>query len=64
MYQAAIAESMGCRGIRVTDPSKLGAALEDGASDPRPTVIDVITSTELSFLDFQLNVGAAAMYQQ
>lgn len=61
---AAMAEAMGCRGIRVTDPDDLGAAIRDGVSDPRPTVIDVITSNELSYLDFQAEAGASSQYRR
>jgi acetolactate synthase-1/2/3 large subunit len=61
---AAMAEAMGCRGIRVTDPSDLAEAIRDGVSDPRPTVIDVITSNDLSYLDFQAEAGASSQYRR
>jgi acetolactate synthase-1/2/3 large subunit len=59
---AQMAESMGCRGIRVTDPNQLAAAIREGVNDPRPVVIDVVMSTTMSYLDFEVKVGASAMY--
>jgi acetolactate synthase-1/2/3 large subunit len=39
---AAIARAMGCAGIRVTDPAKLGAALRMGLENTgTPTVLDI-----------------------
>lgn len=40
---ASIARSFGAQGIRVTDPSQLRAALQQGLSANRLTVIDVVT---------------------
>ena len=40
---AKIAESMGCRGIRVEKPSELAAALKDGLASKGPVVIDAVT---------------------
>src|SRR5260370_6441653 len=42
MDYAAIARAMGCRGIRVEDPVRLGAALREGLAERSlPTVLDV-----------------------
>jgi acetolactate synthase-1/2/3 large subunit len=47
MNYAAIAEAMGCRGVRVTDPGQLGAALRSGiAGGDRPTVLDVVVTRD------------------
>jgi len=43
---AAIAESFGCLGMTVTDPSEIGAALERAFVANRPVVIDVKTAVE------------------
>ncbi|MEO8923826.1 MAG: thiamine pyrophosphate-binding protein [Caldimonas sp.] len=40
---AAIAESFGCNGIRVTDPEAVGPAIRAGLDAGRPTVIDVVS---------------------
>jgi len=40
---AAVARACGCVGIRVDDPTKLGAALDEAIACVRPVVIDVIT---------------------
>ena len=40
---AAIARACGCFGIRVDDPGKLGAALDEAIGCGRPAVIDVTT---------------------
>lgn len=40
---AAIAESFGCMGIRVTEPGAIGAAIESALASNRPTVIDVVS---------------------
>jgi acetolactate synthase-1/2/3 large subunit len=48
---AAIARSMGCRGVRVTDPADLAPALREAVSANVPTVIDVQTSLAQSFAD-------------
>jgi thiamine pyrophosphate-dependent acetolactate synthase large subunit-like protein len=42
---------MGCEGVRITDPAQLGAALKAALASNRPTVIDVLTSLEVSFDD-------------
>src|SRR5216683_1311953 len=47
MNYAAVAEAMGCRGIRVEDPQKLGEALCQGMTErDRPTVIDVVVTRD------------------
>lgn len=44
---AAVARAMGCAGIRVTDPEKLGAALRTGLENTTtPTVLDVIVTRD------------------
>ncbi|MFI0408040.1 thiamine pyrophosphate-binding protein [Actinomadura sp. 3N508] len=49
---AAIARSMGCRGVRVDDPARLGDALREAfAEEELPTVVDVRISMETSFRD-------------
>jgi acetolactate synthase-1/2/3 large subunit len=48
---AAIARSMGCNGVRVTDPAELAGAIREAASGKTPTVIDVVTSLDVSFRD-------------
>jgi acetolactate synthase-1/2/3 large subunit len=40
---AKIAESMGCRGIRVEKPAELAAALKEGLAAKGPVVIDAVT---------------------
>ncbi|BBK29611.1 acetolactate synthase-1/2/3 large subunit [Stella humosa] len=47
MNYAAIAEQMGCRGIRVEDPAAVDGALAAGiAENDRPTVIDVVVTRD------------------
>jgi acetolactate synthase-1/2/3 large subunit len=48
---AEIARAMGCRGVRVTDPAALGPALQEALAARSPTVIDVMTSLEVTFAD-------------
>uniref|UniRef100_UPI0025FB2C10 thiamine pyrophosphate-binding protein n=1 Tax=uncultured Phenylobacterium sp. TaxID=349273 RepID=UPI0025FB2C10 len=48
---AAIARAMGCNDVRVTDPADLGQAIADAARAETPTVIDVVTSLDVSFRD-------------
>jgi acetolactate synthase-1/2/3 large subunit len=43
----AIAESMGAKGVRVTKPSELPAAFEQGFSTKGPFIIDVVTDIEV-----------------
>ncbi|HEY0523886.1 MAG TPA: thiamine pyrophosphate-binding protein [Stellaceae bacterium] len=47
MDYAAIADAMGCRGIRVDDPDRLPAALTTGIRErDKPTVIDVVVTRD------------------
>lgn len=46
MNFAAIAEAMGCKGIRVTNPSDFPAAFEQALSSQLPVVIDVVTDPD------------------
>jgi acetolactate synthase I/II/III large subunit len=47
MDYAAIASVMGCSGIRVEDPERLGAALREGLAErSRPTVLDVVVTRD------------------
>ncbi len=46
---AAIAEAMGCRGIRVSSPDQLAGALADAFAADVPVVVDVITSLDETF---------------
>jgi acetolactate synthase-1/2/3 large subunit len=48
---AEIARAMRCHGIRVTDPNDLEDALKEAISCGRPTVVDVLTSLEVSYRD-------------
>ena len=48
---AAIARAMGCNGVRVTDANDLGPAIADAVRAETPTVIDVVTSLDVSFRD-------------
>lgn len=49
MNYANIANAMGCHGIRVSDPGKLGAAISEGLNNTAsPTVIDVIVTRDPS----------------
>ena len=44
---AQVAESMGCYGIRVTDPAQIPAALEQAIAANRPTVVDVVSDMDV-----------------
>jgi len=47
MDYAAIASAMGCNGLRVEGPERLGAALRDGLAErTRPTVLDVVVTRD------------------
>ena len=48
---AAIARSIGCKGVRVTDPNDFLPALNEALASEIPTVIDVMTSMAVSFRD-------------
>jgi acetolactate synthase-1/2/3 large subunit len=47
MDYAAIAHAMGCDGIRIEDPDRLGDALQAGLAErTRPTVLDVVVTRD------------------
>ena len=47
MDYAAIANAMGCRGIRVEDPERLADAIQEGlANTGMPTVVDVVVTRD------------------
>jgi acetolactate synthase I/II/III large subunit len=47
MDYAAIARAMGCNGVRVEDPERLGEALRTGLGErTRPTVLDVVVTRD------------------
>ena len=47
MDYATIARAMGCKGIRVEDPGKLGAALREGLDNTStPTVLDIVVTRD------------------
>jgi acetolactate synthase-1/2/3 large subunit len=47
MDYSAIARAMGCNGIRVEDPDRLGGALRTGLAErTRPTVLDVVVTRD------------------
>ena len=48
---AAVARSMGCSGIRVEAPGDLPAALEQALAAPVATVVDVVTSSRVTYRD-------------
>jgi acetolactate synthase I/II/III large subunit len=48
---AAIARAMGCVGIRVEQPSELAGALRQAIDAGQPTVLDVVTSSSVTFKD-------------
>jgi len=47
---AAIAKSMGCNGVRIEDPKDIGPALKKALETRKPTVLDVVTTPEVSFM--------------
>jgi acetolactate synthase-1/2/3 large subunit len=47
---ANIARAMGCHGIRVEDPRQLAPALQDALTCGKPTVVDVRTSINETFM--------------
>jgi acetolactate synthase-1/2/3 large subunit len=47
---AAIAESMGCQGIKVEKPANLESALKEAVESEQPTVVDVSTSPKPHFV--------------
>jgi acetolactate synthase I/II/III large subunit len=56
----AIARSMGCEGVRVTEPHALRPAIETALKTRVPTVIDVRTSMDVSFADITSPLATAA----
>jgi len=47
MDYASVAKSMGCHGIRVTDPEKLADALREGlANTDSPTILDIVVTRD------------------
>jgi acetolactate synthase-1/2/3 large subunit len=48
---AAIARAMGCNGIRIENPDDFAGALEEALKSDLPTVIDIMTSLDVSFRD-------------
>jgi acetolactate synthase-1/2/3 large subunit len=48
---AAIARAMGCFAVRVEAPADLPGALEQALGAGRPAVVDVVTSTRITFRD-------------
>lgn len=48
---SAIARAMGCDGARVTRPDELESAIKGAVASRRPTVIDVVSSLEVSYQD-------------
>jgi acetolactate synthase-1/2/3 large subunit len=48
---AAIARAIGCNGVRITDPDDIAEAIRTAVGSDRPTVIDVVTSLDVSFRD-------------
>ncbi len=57
---AAIARAMGCRGERVEDPARLGAAIQEALAARVPTVLDVRTSLKTSFADVTSQLAVEA----
>ncbi|RYD85170.1 MAG: thiamine pyrophosphate-binding protein, partial [Sphingomonadales bacterium] len=43
---ANVAETMGCKGIRVEDPDKLAEALAEAIAHKGPTVLDVVVTRD------------------
>ncbi len=57
---AAIARAMGCVGLRVTEPSQLAPALAEALSCGKPAVVDVVTSSQLTFRDVTADLSTLA----
>lgn len=47
---AALAQSLGCQGIRVEDPRQLASALQEALNSDKPAVVDVHTSLNETFM--------------
>ena len=43
---ARVAEALGCRGIRVEEPARLGPALEEALGGGGPTIVDVVVTRD------------------
>jgi acetolactate synthase-1/2/3 large subunit len=56
---AAIARSMGCKGVRVDTPEALRAALVEARSSKVPFVIDALISRDASYVDATAKVAKA-----
>ena len=48
---AAIARALGCRGVRIEEPSAIGPALAEALATRAPSVLDVRTSLAVTFAD-------------
>jgi acetolactate synthase-1/2/3 large subunit len=48
---AAIARAMGCHAVRVTEPAALPGALSEALAADGPAVVDVVTSSRVTFRD-------------
>ena len=58
---AAIARAMGCGGVRVSEPDRLGPAIREAIASRQPTVIDVVTSLDdISFAEITSPLAKAA----
>lgn len=51
MDYAKIARGIGCVGVRIDDPKKLGGSLTDALKRKKPAVIDVVTALKPTFKD-------------
>jgi acetolactate synthase-1/2/3 large subunit len=56
---AAIARAMGCHAMRVTEPTALAGALQEALSAEVPSVVDVVTSSRITFRDVTSPLVAA-----
>ncbi|MDQ4061793.1 MAG: thiamine pyrophosphate-dependent enzyme, partial [Pseudomonadota bacterium] len=43
---ARVAQALGCRGIRVEEPARLGPALEEALGGEGPTIVDVVVTRD------------------
>ncbi|OKL46260.1 pyruvate oxidase [Boudabousia liubingyangii] len=59
MNFAAIAEAMGIRAVRVTDPQELEAVLEEEMAKPGPAVIDIVTDPNALSIPPKIEFGQA-----
>jgi acetolactate synthase-1/2/3 large subunit len=58
MNFAEIARAIGCRGIRIEDPSQLQEALAEALAGSKPTVLDVVSSRKTSYRDVMSPLAA------